>query len=124
MACPRSPHRLAGVSLMALEANKNGVQEAYCLKRSKRGGRAQPSSPEVKRGRSRVVRRDPEDGPKHPGLGRLESHDLSFDEEKESAKRAKDVTIRMKDAGDLLTVFARAARYGPNSNVQFGAVRP
>ena len=46
---------------MALEANKNGVQEA---KRSKRRGRAQPSSPEVKRGRSRVVRRD---GPNHNG---------------------------------------------------------
>jgi hypothetical protein len=40
---------------------------------------------------------------------------LSFDEEKESAKRAKDVTIRMMDAGDLLTAFARAARYAPTA---------
>jgi hypothetical protein len=33
-------HRIdwPGSSLMALEANKNGVQEASCLKRSKRGG--------------------------------------------------------------------------------------
>jgi hypothetical protein len=28
MSCLWSPHRLAGVLLMALEANKNGVQEA------------------------------------------------------------------------------------------------
>jgi hypothetical protein len=34
---------------------------------------------------------------------------------KKEQTRAKDVTIRMKDAGDLLTVFARAARYAPTA---------
>jgi len=46
-----------------------------------------------------------------PGLSCSESHDLSFDEEKEKATRAKDVTIRMKEAGDLLIALARAARF-------------